>query len=217
MTRTVLNQQGEPGRYFIHPTDLPQATRYTEKPSRVPDFTRDVFGVTILATVLAAGTSWSLLDNPQAAIGTAGAFGLLVLFWRVIHVYDKPFPVIEDVTYQEVMVITEESERRRIPVNQAGQPNGEIVFRNEKLLTGIVDNREFSHTFSGRQLDRLLAWYDGGYTIVRRDSSAQGPGLDQIGIRGGTYSIVKALLEANEFIDEAGEWTPAGLQWLQAP
>lgn len=209
----LRTQQRQPG-YLIHPSDTPADRVYYEKPSRVPTFGIDVLGVTILCTVLAGMLFGALFSNVRVGIGMAGGFGLLVAFWRVWAMLGDPFPEIKETTFQRVQTDIAAGAYRSIPVNHNGERRTEVTMRNPKKLSDPDLGREYS--FEGWQLDRMLSWVQQGYEGIRRDSSAHGPGLMEIGINGSNYSIVNMLFQKHGIVGDDGKWTQAGREWLEA-
>lgn len=196
----------------IHPNDLPLERRYTEKPSRVPSFGVDVLAVTVLYTMLVYVTTWGYQENYYPAF-LAGAVGLVVTTWRVKWYLGDPFPVIEELEYQAVLLSLEDgsTEPRLIPRNRNGGHHDDLVIRNSKILEGATG----AYEFTGRQLERMADWLDRGYTAVRRDTSAEGPGFAELGIRAANYSIVLELLKEAGYVGQDSKWTRTGETWLR--
>lgn len=196
--------------YKIHPIDIPADTIYYEKPSRIPTFSIDVLGVAILCAVFAGMFCWAIGDI-KTGVGGAGVVGFLVTVIRAAKMLGDPFPEIKETTFQRVRVDTEPGVRS-VPVNHGNGQRTDVEMRNAKRLS--ANGREY--TFEGWQLDRMLSWVEQGYESIRRDQSAEGPGLSQISITGSNYSIVAQLMKDEGIISDDNKWTTFGRDWLKA-
>lgn len=209
----ISTQQRQPG-YNIHPVDIPADHVRHEKPSRIPTFETDVVGVTVLCTILAGMLFGAVFSSARLGIGLGGGFGLLVAIWRVWFMLSDPWYEVKETSFQNVRAnMAAGNGNRSIPVFQAGEQRTEVAMRNPKRLTDTNLGREYS--FEGWQLDRMLDWLNKGYESVRRDTSAHGPGLSEIGITAATYSIVNQLFQNLGLIGQDGKWTEAGREWLR--
>lgn len=209
----LLRMQDRQAGYNIHPVDIPADHVRHEKPSRIPTFETDVVGVTVLCAVLAGMLFGALFSSIRLGIGCAGGFGLLVAIWRVWFMLSDPWYEVKETSFQRVKLDTAVNGNRAIPVYQGGEQRTEVTMRNPKKLTDNNMGREYS--FEGWQLDRMLDWLDKGYESVRRDTSAHGPGLSEIGITAATYSIVNQLFQNLGLVGQDGKWTEAGREWLR--
>lgn len=102
----------------------------------------------------------------------------------------------------------EGDEPRIIDVNTPREP----LYRHTDDFT-LRGERGEVMLFSLRQRMKLKEWYEQGTTTIRRTTSDVGPGFNEIGIVGGdAYQLARKLLLHNGYIDEANEWTAAGVR-----
>lgn len=208
--RWAFSMRQDPS-YLLHPVDVPPRSTYKETPSRVPTLPTDVITPTVLAVVLATGFCWAVTNEVRLGVGLGFSIGFLFLIWRLAAVYDHPAPKIEEREFQEMAWRWGGPDDRLIPVVNGSQRH-EVRMYSDRALVGVESGKRF--TLSGREINWLLAQAEAG-NALRRETSGEGPGTDQIGIRAGRYSVFKTLLEENGLIDEAGKWTAAGVAWLK--
>lgn len=207
----LIQQMTQQTRYHIHPVDLPADHVKHEKPSRVPTFSVDILGVSILCAIFAGMLFGALFDSVRIGIGSGGGFGLLIAIWRVWFMLSDPWYETKETTFQRVTLDTAEPTNRTIPYNRANGERTHVQTRNNKTLR--YDGREY--VFEGWQLDRMLDWLNKGYDSIRRESSALGPGLQEIGIGGSNFTIAKQLMQQFGLVGDDNKWTEAGREWLR--
>ena len=95
--------------------------------------------------------------------------------------------------------------------------DGQPMKKRRRSKKVIFENHEF--IFTGRNLDRLLAWHaaGGGGTSIRKERSAAGPGFNALPdpINSSNYTTALYVLKGRGLIDEKNEWTPAGVEFLK--
>lgn len=205
-----LDQTAQPILY--HPADIPAHRIYEEKPSRIPDFAVDVLAATIVFSVVFFLGCYSFYKYFWPG-GVTAIVTLFFFVWRVNRIFDNPIAHIKDSILQDA-VPRVPTPPQGIPVNAGGRYQGEIQRRNDKTLRH--DGREY--VFTGRMLDRMLAWVDKGIDSIRREPSGEYPGLNELGINGTAYTTAVYVLEHNGLIHKRGGtyyWTVAGKEWLE--
>lgn len=142
------------------------------------------------------------------AIATSGMFGLVALWHRgdefreLMTEYE-----LDEYSLPAHVAAPADVETRQTTLN--GEPY--VLERQDKA----VSYGDHMFTFSGKQLDAMLDWYQKGVKKIRRDSNGDGPGLASIGITSANYSRAQMILKGRGLIDENSEWTARGVAWLE--
>ena len=171
-----------------------------------------VFGGSIGAGIALSIGALAETSIPLFVVGMtfafAGVFGLLILREQIAE-FNRPVsnwsrretPMMQDVL--------------PAPDERTAKMNGERRYlqRAPKVLAYADD----SYQFSGKQLDKLEMWYLEGHTTIRRDTSKEGPGWSEIGIKSNTYGRVIYMMEKKGYIGkpEGGnvhQWTVKGVR-----
>jgi hypothetical protein len=122
--------------------------------------------------------------------------------------------------FSEMMQEREEMEFE--PAAEPAQRQSQIALQNGSPVIKIRDGKEVNtddghnFTFTGKNLDCLLRWYEGGAETIRKEQSAAGPGFNRLPdpITGSKYTTAAYVLKRGEFIDDNNRWTERGVAWL---
>jgi len=165
---------------------------------------------------------FNVLKNPQAVnvrwlialsfLAGIAAFGLALAYG--LHNRVNQFDAMMEKQFEEMEFKQPEPQERPSELISTNHGQGVMV----KTRRGKVEEfagHEF--TFTGRNLDKLLAWYEGGAVSIRRDQSAAGPGFNRLPdpIVAANFTTALFVLKGRGMIDEStNEWTDAGISWL---
>ena len=199
-----------------------------EKQFRVPSFGLEVFAVTLMAGVFAglAALGIAVQDEqgvrfmwPFTVMGAVGLITLILSFWVYLDQVNRIKEAKQSQRPRQPIIVRE-PEPREIPVTVMGQDSDPLqVVRPDKTLpAGAKDRDPGSVTLSGRQVDRLLSWYeDDNINTIRRDPTDQLPGLRDLGLNSEAVTLIRLMGEAG-YAEKRGKQTfitYAGYQWLK--
>lgn len=143
----------------------------------------------------------------SAAFGLALAYGLDN---RVRSFDDKMDKIFEEMEFGK------EQPANNVPELATTNNATGVMAKTRRNKKEEFAGHEF--IFTGRNLDKLLAWYEGGAISIRKENSAAGPGFNKLPdpISSHNYTTALYVLQGRGLVEEkTNQWTEDGLRWLQ--
>lgn len=111
--------------------DMPKEHEVEEKPLRVPNFTADVLGVSVLVFAAVGSAFWAFSGGDELlGIGAGSAVAAAVIIWRTYVVFDRPVAHFRETWWQQALFMSEDErvELDRNLVVIPGQEGSQVRF-----------------------------------------------------------------------------------------